>query len=226
MHYSNIKRATFLRRPNRFIAHIEVDGREEVCHVKNTGRCRELLTDRATIYVEHHDNPKRKTKYSLIAVEKGDLLINMDSQAPNKVVGEWLLEKEPFGKVKLLKPECTYGSSRFDFYLETEAEKIFIEVKGVTLEEDGIVRFPDAPTERGIKHLEELRACVEAGYKAAVIFVVQMEGMQHFEPNNKTHPQFGEALRQARKAGVEVLAYECKVTPSSLDITKSIPVVL
>lgn len=226
MHYSNIQRATFLRRPNRFIAHIEVDGREEVCHVKNTGRCRELLTDRATIYVEHHDNPKRKTKYSLIAVEKGDLLINMDSQAPNKVVGEWLLEREPFGKVKLLKPECTFGSSRFDFYLETEAEKIFIEVKGVTLEEDGIVRFPDAPTERGVKHLEELRACVEAGYKAAVIFVVQMEGMQHFEPNDKTHPQFGEALRQARKAGVEVLAYECKVTPSSLEITKSILVVL
>ena len=226
MHYSNIQRATFLRRPNRFIAHIEVDGREEVCHVKNTGRCRELLTDRATIYVEHHDNPKRKTKYSLIAVEKGDLLINMDSQAPNKVVGEWLLEKESFGKVKLLKPECTYGSSRFDFYLETEAEKIFIEVKGVTLEEDGIVRFPDAPTERGIKHLEELCACVEAGYKAAVIFVVQMEGMQHFEPNDKTHPQFGVALRQARKAGVQVLAYECKVTPSSLEITKSIPVML
>ena len=226
MHYSNIQRATFLRRPNRFIAHIEVDGREEVCHVKNTGRCRELLTDRATIYVEHHDNTKRKTKYSLIAVEKGDLLINMDSQAPNKVVGEWLLAKEPFGKVKLLKPECTYGSSRFDFYLETEAEKIFIEVKGVTLEEDGIVRFPDAPTERGIKHLEELRACVEAGYKAVVIFVVQMEGMQHFEPNDKTHPQFGEALRQVRKAGGEVLAYECKVTPSSLEITKSIPVVL
>ena len=226
MHYSNIRRATFLRRPNRFIAYIEVDGREEVCHVKNTGRCRELLTDRATIYVEHHDNSNRKTKYSLIAVEKGDLLINMDSQAPNKVVGEWILEKEPFGKVKLLKPECTYGSSRFDFYLETEAEKIFIEVKGVTLEEDGIVRFPDAPTERGIKHLEELCACVEAGYKAAVIFVVQMEGMQHFEPNDKTHPQFGEALRQARRAGVEVLAYECKVTPSSLEITTSIPVVL
>ena len=226
MRYDNTMKAIFLCRPNRFIAHIEVDGREEVCHVKNTGRCRELLTDRATIYVEHHDNPKRKTKYSLITVEKGDLLINMDSQAPNKVVGEWLLEKEPFGKVTLLKPDCTYGSSRFDFYLETEAEKIFIEVKGVTLEEDGIVRFPDAPTERGVKHLEELCACAEAGYKAAVIFVVQMEGMQHFEPNDRTHPQFGEALRQARKAGVEVLAYECKVTPSSLEISKSIPVVL
>ena len=226
MQYNNIQRATFLRRPNRFIAHIEVGGREEICHVKNTGRCRELLTDRATIYVQHHDDSKRKTKYSLIAVEKGKLLVNMDSQAPNKVVGEWLLEREPFGKVKLLKPECTFGSSRFDFYLETEIEKIFIEVKGVTLEEEGVVRFPDAPTERGIKHLEELRACVEAGYKAAVIFVVQMEGMQHFEPNDRTHPQFGEALRQARKAGVQVLAYECKVTPSSLEITKSIPVVL
>lgn len=226
MQYNNIQKAIFLRRPNRFIAHVEVDGREEVCHVKNTGRCRELLTDRATIYVEYNDNSKRKTKYSLIAVEKGDLLINMDSQAPNKVVGEWLVEKEPFGKVKLLKPECTYGSSRFDFYLETEEEKMFIEVKGVTLEEEGVVRFPDAPTERGIKHLQELCACVEVGYKAAVIFVVQMEGMKHFEPNDKTHPQFGEALRQARRAGVEVLAYECKVTPSSLGITKEIPVKL
>jgi len=222
MQYSNIQRVTFLSRPNRFIAHIEVDGREEVCHVKNTGRCRELLTDRATIYVEYNDDPKRKTKYSLIAVEKGGLLINMDSQAPNKVVGEWLLEKEPFGKVKLLKPECTYGSSRFDFYLETEVDKMFIEVKGVTLEEDGVVRFPDAPTERGVKHLQELCSCVEAGYKAAVIFVVQMEGMKYFEPNDKTHPQFGEALRQARKAGVQVLAYECQVTPSSLVITKEV----
>ena len=215
-----------MRRPNRFIAHIEVDGREEVCHVKNTGRCRELLTDRATIYVQHHDDSKRKTKYSLIAVEKGKLLVNMDSQAPNKVVGEWLLEREPFGKVKLLKPECTYGSSRFDFYLETETDKFFIEVKGVTLEEDGVVRFPDAPTERGVKHLQELCACKEAGYKAAVIFVVQMEGMKYFEPNEKTHPKFGEALRQAQSAGVEVLAYECKVTPDSLVIDKAIPVKL
>ena len=226
MQYNNIQKAIFLRRPNRFIAHIEVDGREEVCHVKNTGRCRELLTDRATIYVQHHDDSKRKTKYSLIAVEKGKLLVNMDSQAPNKVVGEWLLEQEPFGKVMLLKPECTYGSSRFDFYLETETEKFFIEVKGVTLEEDGVVRFPDAPTERGVKHLQELCACKEAGYKAAVIFVVQMEGMQYFEPNDKTHPQFGEVLRQAQSAGVEVLAYECKVTPNSLVINKASPVML
>lgn len=224
MHYNNIQQAIFLHRPNRFIAHIEVEGREEICHVKNTGRCRELLTDRATIYVQHHDDPKRKTKYSLIAVKKGKLLINMDSQAPNKVVGEWLLEKEPFGKVKLLKPECTYGSSRFDFYLETATEKMFIEVKGVTLEDDGVVRFPDAPTERGVKHLLELCACVEAGYRAAVVFVVQMEGMKYFEPNDVTHPQFGEALRQASAAGVQVFAYECKVTPDSLSITKAISV--
>ena len=226
MQYNNIQKAIFLRRPNRFIAHIEVDGREEVCHVKNTGRCRELLTDRATIYVQHHNDPKRKTKYSLIAVEKGKLLVNMDSQAPNKVVGEWLLKQEPFGKVKLLKPECTYGSSRFDFYLETEAEKFFIEVKGVTLEEEGVVRFPDAPTERGVKHLQELCACKEAGYKAAVIFVIQMEGMRHFEPNYKTHPAFAEALKRAQAAGVEVLAYECCVTPDSLAIAKAIPVQL
>ncbi len=224
MKYNNIQKAIFLRRPNRFIAYIEVDGREEVCHVKNTGRCRELLTDRATIYVEHNDDPKRKTKYSLIAVEKGDLLINMDSQAPNKVVCEWIMEKEPFGKVKFLKPECTYGSSRFDCYLETENEKMFIEVKGVTLEEGGIVRFPDAPTERGVKHLQELCACVNSGYKAAVIFVVQMEGMKYFEPNDKTHQQFGEVLRHARSAGVQVLACECKVATNFLAISKEIPV--
>ena len=226
MYYSNIQPAIFLRRPNRFIAHIEVNGSEEVCHVKNTGRCKELLTDRAIIYVQHHDDDKRKTKYSLIAVEKGNLLINMDSQAPNKVVGEWIKEQEPFGEVKLLKPECKYGNSRFDFYLETATDKMFIEVKGVTLEEDGIVRFPDAPTERGIKHLEELVACTKAGYKAAVIFVVQMEGICHFEPNYKTHLAFGEALKRAQAEGVEVLAYECCVTPDSLAITKAIPVQL
>ena len=226
MYYSNIQPAIFLRRPNRFIAHIEVNGSEEVCHVKNTGRCKELLTDRAIIYVQHHDDDKRKTKYSLIAVEKGNLLINMDSQAPNKVVGEWIKEQEPFGEVKLLKPECKYGNSRFDFYLETATDKMFIEVKGVTLEEDGIVRFPDAPTERGIKHLEELVACTKAGYKAAVIFVVQMEGICHFEPNYKTHPAFGEALKRAKAEGVEVFAYECCVTPDSLAITKAIPVQL
>ena len=226
MQYQRMKKGIFLSRPNRFIAHVKIDGKEEICHVKNTGRCKELLTDRATIYVQHHNDDKRKTKYSLIAVEKGNLLINMDSQAPNKVIGEWLKEQQPFGEVKFLKTECKYGNSRFDFYLETATDKMFIEVKGVTLEEEGIVRFPDAPTERGIKHLEELVACKKAGYKAAVIFVVQMEGMCHFEPNYKTHPAFGEALKRAQAAGVEVLAYECCVTPDSLAITKAIPVQL
>ena len=226
MRYGKVVSGRFLSRPNRFIAYVEIDGKEEVCHVKNTGRCRELLVEGATVYLEVSDNPSRKTKYDLIAVEKGSLLINMDSQAPNKVVGEWIQEQEPFGKVKLLKPECKYGNSRFDFYLETATDKMFIEVKGVTLEEEGIVRFPDAPTERGIKHLEELVACTKAGYKAAVIFVVQMEGMRHFEPNYKTHPAFGEALKRAQTEGVEVLAYECCVTPDSLAITKAIPVQL
>ena len=226
MFYPNTMVGTFLSRPNRFLAHVMLGGREVVCHVKNTGRCKELLTDRATIYVQHHYDDKRKTKYSVIAVKKGNLLINMDSQAPNKVVGEWIKEQEPFGPVKLLKPECKYGNSRFDFYLETATDKMFIEVKGVTLEEDGIVRFPDAPTERGIKHLEELVACKKAGYKAAVIFVIQMEGMRHFEPNYKTHPAFAEALKRAQAAGVEVLAYECSVTPDTLAIAKAIPVQL
>ena len=226
MHYPDIQQAVFISRPNRFIAHIEVDGRQEICHVKNTGRCRELLTDRATIYVQHHDDPKRKTKYSLIAVQKGSILINMDSQAPNKVVEEWLRASEPFGKTVYLKPECMHGDSRFDFYLETEQDKMFIEVKGVTLEVEGVARFPDAPTERGVKHLHELAACIGQGYKAAVIFVVQMTGIKYFEPNRATHAEFAEALKAAADAGVQVLAYECRVHPDSLVLTAPIPVQL
>lgn len=226
MHYPNIQQAVFLSRPNRFIAHIEVDGREEICHVKNTGRCRELLTDRAAIYVQHHEDPKRKTEYSLIAVEKGSMLINMDSQAPNKVVEEWLHSEEPFGKTVLLKPECKHGDSRFDFYLETTQDKMFIEVKGVTLEDNGVARFPDAPTERGVKHLHELADCVKQGYKAAVIFVVQMTGIKYFETNRKTHPEFAVALKEAAEAGVLVLAYECAVQPDELVLTAPIPVQL
>ena len=160
MHYNEIKQGYFIARPNRFIAHIELDGQVEVCHVKNTGRCRELLTPRAVVYVECHHDPRRKTKYSLIAVRKGSLLINMDSQAPNKVVAEWLASGELLPGLTLLKPECRYGTSRFDFYVETPQQKLFIEVKGVTLEENGIAMFPDAPTERGIKHLDELAQAV------------------------------------------------------------------
>lgn len=226
MKYTNMLEARFLARPNRFIAHIEVDGKEEVCHVKNTGRCKELLIPGCTIYVQHHDNENRKTKYSLIAVKKGDLLINMDSQAPNKVVQEWLKEKQPFGDMTLLKPEYTHGDSRFDFYLETENKKMFIEVKGVTLEEGGVVKFPDAPTERGVKHVRELAALIEDGYKCAVIFVVQMSGKKYFTPNWQTHAEFGEALSKAKAAGVQIYAYECDVAVDSLSIAREISVKL
>lgn len=226
MLYSNIQQGYFLSRPNRFIAHVEINGVTEICHVKNTGRCRELLTERAVVYVQQHDDSKRKTKYSLIAVRKGNLLINMDSQAPNKAVAEWLTEKQPFGEIRVMKPECRHGNSRFDFYLETEKRKIFIEVKGVTLENDGIAMFPDAPTARGVKHLQELTDCLQQGYEAAAIFVIQFTGAKLFKPNYATHPEFAQALRSAQAAGVQVVALECTVTPESMYIGKSVPLQL
>ena len=226
MQYTNVMVGKFIARPNRFIAHVEIAGREEIVHVKNTGRCKELLLPGVTVYVQHFPEGKRKTKYDLIAVEKQNILINMDSQAPNKVVQEWLVAKEPFGKITYLKPECKHGDSRFDFYLETEAKKIFIEVKGVTLEEKGVVMFPDAPTERGVKHVQELRHCLEQGYEAVVIFVVQMEGMRYFTPNRRTHAAFAEALERAEACGVKILALTCAVTPDSLTINGAIPVQL
>ena len=224
MRYTNIMAGKFLARPNRFIAHVEIAGREEIVHVKNTGRCKELLLPGATVYVQHFPEGKRKTKYDLIAVEKQNLLINMDSQAPNKVVQEWLMEQEPFGKITYLKPECKHGDSRFDFYLETEAKKMFIEVKGVTLEEKGVVMFPDAPTERGVKHVQELCHCLEQGYEAAIVFVVQMSGMHYFTPNRRTHAAFAEALERAEACGVRMLALSCEVTPESLAINGEIPI--
>ena len=226
MQYTNVMVGKFIARPNRFIAHVEIAGREEIVHVKNTGRCKELLLPGVTVYVQHFPEGKRKTKYDLIAVEKQNILINMDSQAPNKVVQEWLVAKEPFGKITYLKPECKHGDSRFDFYLETEAKKIFIEVKVVTLEEKGVVMFPDAPTERGVKHVQELRHCLEQGYEAVVIFVVQMEGMRYFTPNRRTHAAFAEALERAEACGVKLLALTCAVTPDSLTINGAIPVQL
>ena len=224
MRYTNIMAGKFLARPNRFIAHVEIAGREEIVHVKNTGRCKELLLPGATVYVQHFPEGKRKTKYDLIAVERQNLLINMDSQAPNKVVQEWLMEQEPFGKITYLKPECKHGDSRFDFYLETEAKKMFIEVKGVTLEEKGVVMFPDAPTERGVKHVQELCHCLEQGYEAAIVFVVQMSGMRYFTPNRRTHAAFAEALERAEACGVRMLALSCEVTPESLAINGEIPI--
>ncbi|MGM9560702.1 MAG: DNA/RNA nuclease SfsA [Phascolarctobacterium sp.] len=226
MQYNNIMSGKFISRPNRFIAHVEIAGREEIVHVKNTGRCKELLLPGVTVYVQHFPEGKRKTKYDLIAVEKQNILINMDSQAPNKVVQEWLVAKEPFGKITYLKPECKHGDSRFDFYLETAERKMFIEVKGVTLEEKGVVMFPDAPTERGVKHVQELRHCLEQGYEAVVIFVVQMEGMRYFTPNRRTHAAFAEALERAEACGVKLLALTCAVTPDSLTINGAIPVQL
>lgn len=237
MTYQDIHAARFIARPNRFIARVEVDGGEETVHVKNTGRCKELLVPDCTVYLEGSANLQRKTKYDLVAVEKvrsglPPLLINMDSQAPNNVFGAWIASglgaKLGLPKPSLLRPETTWGNSRFDFYWE-ESEaglKGFVEVKGCTLEENGLALFPDAPTERGVKHLRELIACHEAGYEAAVCIVIQMEGMTAFSPNDRTHPEFGAALREAARAGVKVLAVECAVTADSLTMTKPVPVQL
>ena len=230
MQYGNCKEGRFLARPNRFIAHVEVEGEVQVCHVKNTGRCRELLVPGCRVWLEESGNPNRKTKYDLIAVEKetpaGTLLVNMDSQAPNRVFGEWAASGAFRSGLTLLRAETTYGNSRFDYYWEDSEKRGFVEVKGVTLEHDGVVRFPDAPSTRGVKHLEELMAAKAAGYEAAVCFIVQMEGMKWVEPNDATHPEFGEALRRAAGAGVEVFALECRVTPDTLVADHKIPVKL
>lgn len=224
MQYGKILPARFLSRPNRFVARVEAEGEELVCHVKNTGRCRELLVPGATVWLEESPNPSRKTKFDLIAVEKGDRLINMDAQAPNKVFGEWAAAGGFREGLTLLRPETTYRSSRFDFYWESSKSRGFVEVKGVTLEEDGVVRFPDAPTLRGVKHLDELVKAREAGCEAAVCFVIQMENVRWFAPNDVTHPEFGQALRRAAQAGVEILAMDCAVTPQSLTMGKSVPI--
>lgn len=226
MKYNKVKTGIFKSRPNRFIAYVEMDGEVKTCHVKNTGRCKELLIPGVTVYLEEQDNPKRKTKYDLIGVQKGNRLINMDSQAPNKVVYEWIMLGGLFPDIKLIKTEKTYGNSRFDLYVETENKQIYIEVKGVTLEEDGIVRFPDAPTERGVKHVRELIACVEEGYEAYIIFVIQMKDVTYFEPNNVTHPAFGEALKEAEEKGVHILAMDCDVEFDQLNVRKNVKVKL
>lgn len=224
MQYRNIKQGIFLSRPNRFVAHVELDGVRTLCHVKNTGRCRELLVPGAAVYLEESDNPARKTRYDLVAVEKGARLINMDAQAPNQVFWEWARAGGFRDDLQLLRPETTFGHSRFDFYWESSEQRGFVEVKGVTLEEDGVVRFPDAPTQRGVKHLEELMAARAAGYQAAVCFVIQMEQVTCFQPNDRTHPEFGAALRRAAQAGVEVLAVDCRVTQDSLTIGERVTV--
>lgn len=231
MKYNNIIKAEFIERPNRFIAYCNICGNIEKVHVKNTGRCRELLTPNCTVYLEESNNPNRKTKYSLIAVQKGDRLINMDSQVPNKVIYEALVNKSIIlpnlnEEIKLIKPEKTYGNSRFDIYLETENQKVFIEIKGATLEEENIVMFPDAKTERGVKHINELIKASEEGYKCYVIFVVQMENILYFTPNKKMHLELAEALNLANAKGVDVLAYDCIVNPDSIIIKDDVKVIL
>lgn len=226
MRYDNIHKGKFLSRPNRFIANVEIDGKAEVCHVKNTGRCKELLIEGCTVWLEHSDSASRKTAFDLVAVEKGDRLINMDSQAPNKAVGEWLREKMPFGEGFSVYPEKKYGNSRFDFYLESQDRKIFMEVKGCTLEKDGVVLFPDAPTLRGVKHIEELSHCLDEGYEAYIMILVQMSYVKYFTPNYDTHPEFGEALEKASRKGVKILCYDCDVTPDSLTVGKPVKVKL
>lgn len=253
MQYKHIHKAIFLDRPNRFIAHVMLNGKNETVHVKNTGRCKELLVPGATVYLEEGENPTRKTKYDLIAVEKvvadertspaqnppapqnaspsqkspsqpqRALLINMDSQAPNKVAAEWICEnKTYFPKLTLLKPEYTLGDSRFDFYAEYEdhtacPHKMLIEVKGCTLEKNGIALFPDAPTLRGLKHVRELSTLSKSGeYECMILIIVQMKGCKYFTPNRETHADFADALKEAKAAGVKIIAVECEVTPATL----------
>ena len=226
MKYNNTQVCTFISRPNRFIAHVHDGDEEIVAHVKNTGRCRELLIPGCRVIIDKSDNPMRKTPCDLIAVYKGDMLINIDSQAPNKVVGEWLASGAFSDDITLIKPECTYKNSRFDFYIEAEGRKIFAEVKGVTLEENGVVLFPDAPTERGVKHVTELIEAVENGYEAYIFFVVQMTKCRYFVPNEKMHPEFAEALRLAEEKGVKIRALNCRVTENELNIIGDVAVKL
>lgn len=231
MKYTEIKKGSFLSRPNRFIAKVLIDGNEETVHVKNTGRCKELLTPGATVYLYVSDNKNRKTKYDLIAVEKiregtVPLLVNMDSQVPNTVAHEWLRICGLFSENAVIRREVTYGKSRFDFYIEDGGRRAFLEVKGVTLENDGVASFPDAPTERGVKHINELISALGDGYEGYVLFVIQMKEVSLFKPNDTTHKAFGDALRNAQKAGVKILAVDCIVTPDSIKCDKPVDIKL
>jgi sugar fermentation stimulation protein A len=224
MKYKNTRQGKFISRPNRFIANVKVGGETVVCHVKNTGRCRELLLPDSTVILDYPSSPNRKTPCDLIAVYKGDKLINMDSQAPNKVIGEWLASGGLSKGITLIKPECTYKNSRFDFYIEADGKKIFAEVKGVTLEESGVVLFPDAPTERGVKHIGELIDAVKNGYEAYIFFVIQMRDCLYFAPNEKMHPEFAEALRLAKESGVNIRALNCAVGEDEMSIIGDVEV--
>ncbi len=229
MRYKKIVEGRFISRPNRFVAYVDIDGVETAVHVKNTGRCKELLTEGAVVYLEDSMNDARKLRHSLVAVMKGDRLVNMDSQAPNMVAKEWLnsgdARLDGLSNIEIVKGEQTFGKSRFDFYVKDDSGREgYLEVKGVTLENDGVVSFPDAPTERGVKHINELVEAKKQGYYAGILFVVQMDDVSLFTPNDITHRAFGDALRKAKESGVEIIAKTCKVTPDSLDISKNIPI--
>lgn len=224
MRYERIKTGIFQSRPNRFIALVELDGKTETCHVKNTGRCRELLSPGAVVYLQDSQNPGRKTRYDVIAVKKGNRIVNIDSQIPNKAVLEWLKEGNLFSSHAQFKPEQCFGNSRFDLYIEDGPQKAFMEIKGVTLEEDGIARFPDAPTERGCKHVRELCNCMQSGYDAYLLFLIQMKGVRLFEPNWETHQAFGEILTTAHECGVHVLAYDSLVTADSIHVGDTVKI--
>lgn len=226
MRYDNIIKASFIDRPNRFICHCNIDGISETVHVKNTGRCKELLVEGATVYLERSDNPNRKTQYDLISVEKENMLINMDSQAPNKAAMEWLEAGGYISNPTLIRPETKYGNSRFDFYMESDSEKAFVEVKGVTLEKGGVAMFPDAPTQRGTKHINELISAKREGFRTAVLFVIQMKGCNLFTPNIETDRAFADALKSAKEKGVEILAMDCLITPESMTVDRPIEIKL
>ena len=230
MKYKNTVRGKFIERPNRFIAKVDIDGITETVHVKNTGRCKELLVPGCTVYLSVSDNPERRTKYDLVTVEKvtgrGVITVNMDSQMPNSAAEEWLRKGELFSDNAVIKREVKYGTSRFDFYIEDGDTRAFLEVKGVTLENDGAAMFPDAPTERGVKHINELVSCMDDGYESYVLFVIQMKGISEFRPNDVTHREFGDALRHAAAKGVHIIAMDCRVTPDSMTVDSPVRVAL
>lgn len=231
MKYENIVTGIFLERPNRFIAMAEVDGKTEKCHVKNTGRCKEILVPGAELYLQDHwidgkADSKRKTRYDVIAVKKGNQIVNMDSQVPNKAVAQWLAEGNLFSRNAVIRPEQKYGNSRFDLYIEDGDRRAFMEIKGVTLEADGIARFPDAPTQRGVKHVQELCQCRKDGYEAYIFFLIQMKGVHRLEPNWRTHEAFGKALMEAQDCGVQILACDSVVTEDSIVVGDPVEVSL
>lgn len=226
MQYGKVYKGQFVSRPNRFIAEVRIDGKTEICHVKNTGRCRELFVPDAEVYVVKTENPARKTKFDLICVRKAGSLFNVDSTAPNAVFSEWARQSGFFGEITYMRPEYTFRDSRFDFYIEAEGKKIFVEVKGVTLEKDGTVLFPDAPTLRGVKHLKHLAASMAEGYAAHVVFIAKTEKAKLFMPNRAAHPEFADALLEAKRAGVGVYCLRCSVLPDKLEIQDFVPVQL